>query len=398
MRAAVPRRVAIVGAGPSGLYAAKALLDGADRHDIAITIDIFDRLDVPFGLLRFGVAPDHLAYTRVEETLAATLADDRVTFHPGRQLGHDLDREALRENHDAVIYAVGAPLETRLTAPGADARGCEAGGEIVKWYTGHPDAIDVSLAGVTEAVVVGAGNVALDLARILAAPAGHLAGTKAARLAQAELDAAAIRRVTLLVRRGPQHAAFTTPEFRELAKLDDVALVLHGVSRAELAAIAADAAETKADRRIRNNLKAIAELTVDAAPAAARCVVDLRFFARPVEVKVEAGAVSGVVVERTEFCDGKLVGTGELTDVPAQLVLAAIGYRGIAIPGLPFDPGSATLPTVEGRLLAEPGGAVCVGEYAVGWSKYGATGIIGTAKSDSTATAARVIEDLIGSA
>lgn len=378
------RRVAVVGAGPAGLFAAQALV-GQDRLDC--TVDLYDRLPTPYGLLRYGVAPDHTSIKAVATALAKVLESPRISFTGMIEFGRDVAREELLQAYDAVIYAVGASCDVRMGVPGEDLLGSGSAREFVEWYGGHPDARRQSLTGVSGAATIGVGNVALDVGRILAKDASALTSTDMPDQVLAELDASTVRDVWIIGRRGPQHAAFTTNELRELTKLDRVQLIvdpkqLEGIDDAAM------------DRRTRKNLGILRE-------AAATTVIDpvrrlhLLFWHRPVALVGEQ-RVEGMTLERTvlDRTDGRVIGTGELTTLSVQLVLRAIGYRGAPLPGVPFDQIRAVIPNQEGRVLDGPDGAVCPREYVTGWIKRGPTGVIGTNKSDATQTISHLIEDL----
>lgn len=374
-------RVAIIGAGPSGLYCAKTLLDGGVEH-----IDVFERLGMPFGLLRFGVAPDHTTFKRIEELLGTVLEDPRVTFHPGSELGRDINRSQLREDYDAVVYATGAPVDNLLDVPGAELPGSMAAGDLTRWYNGHPDRKAFTVAGITDAVVIGMGNVAMDAARILAAPPGHLAGTKADLDAVSDLDKGAIKHVWIVARRGPEHAAVTTPELKELGKLAGCTVEVLGTTPEQLEALAEEAT----DRRVKGNLKALAAYAAAPAPTdPERTRVTICFWAKPVEM-TGAERVEKLTCERTQLVDGRVTGTGETFEIPAQLVVAALGQHGAPLPDLPDDRG--IIANDGGRIVEN--GAACPGEFVTGWARRGATGIIGAAKADATEVAHLVLHHL----
>ncbi len=366
-----PRRVAIVGAGPAGLFTAAAL---RDRGDAELAIDIFDRLPTPFGLLRYGVAPDHTSVKAVATTLARVFDAPGVRFLGMVEVGRDLTAEELRGAYDVVIYAVGAQDDRRLGIPGEDLPGSRSAREFVAWYSGHPDATPQPLAGVRSALVVGVGNVAVDVARILLKDPGSLSATDMPDAVLAGLRSADIRDVWLVGRRGPEHASFTTPELRELLQTPGVAVTVAG---ADLAAIDADSLE----RHARANLAAIAAAVAAAGPDAQRRL-HLVFWHRPVELLGE-GRVQAVRLEPAR-------GTESLT-VPADLVLRSIGYRGVPLAGVPFDDGR--IPHLEGRMV-ELDGSARPGEYAVGWIKRGPVGLIGSNRKDAAETAASVVADL----
>ena len=375
-------RVAIVGAGPSGLYAAGALLKGSED----VLVDVLDRLPTPFGLLRYGVAPDHTSMQGIQRVLAEPFASDRVRFFGLVEFGTDITADELRAGYDAVIYAAGAAEDRRLDVRGEDLAGSRSAREFVAWYCGHPDAEPQPLRGVQTAVTFGVGNVAVDVARILLADQDRLGVTDMPAHVLAELAAHRLTDVWVVGRRGAEHATFTTTELRELLTLDGVQPVLHDP-------VPDDPAD--ADRRVRQNLEAL-RAAADRVVEEPRARLHLAFWRRPVEL-VGATAVRAVVLERTAVdADGRVVGTGEREVVPAQLVLRAIGYRGKPLPGVPFDPELGVVPNERGRVVDAAGARP--GEYVVGWIKRGPLGVIGTNKSDAAATVAGLLEDLAAGA
>lgn len=371
-------RVAIVGAGPSGLYAASALLKGHDD----VRVDILDRLPTPYGLLRYGVAPDHTSMQGIQRVLAEPFASDRVRFFGMVELGSDLTADELRAGYDAVVYAAGASEDRRLDVRGEELPGSRSAREFVAWYCGHPDAEPQPLDGIDTAVTFGVGNVAVDVARILLADIDHLAQTDMPHDVLDELDAHGIADVWVVGRRGPEHATFTTTELRELLTLPGVQPVLHDPVPDD---------PEDADRRVRQNLAALRDAAgVEVAEPRAR--LHLAFWRRPVEL-VGASGVRAVVLERTALDEsGRVVGTGEREVVHAQLVLRAIGYRGKPLPGVPFDPEEGVVPNAEGRVVDAAGARP--GEYVVGWIKRGPLGVIGTNKSDAAGTVRHLLADL----
>lgn len=366
------RRVAIVGAGPSGLFTAAALLAQAAEPP---AIDIFDRLPTPFGLLRYGVAPDHASIKAVATTLARVFEAPDVRFLGLVEFGRDVTAAELRSGYDAVVYAVGAADDRRLGIPGEDLPGSRSARQFVSWYSGHPDAEAQPLDGVRSAVVVGVGNVAVDVARILLKDPADLSATDMPDAVLAELRAARIEDVWLVGRRGPEHAAFTTPELRELLETPGIAVTLEGC---DLAAIG----DAGLERHARANLAAIGR-ALAASPASAPRRLHLLFWHRPAELAGD-GRVRSVRFEPTG-------GGGAPLTVPAELVLRSIGYRGVPLPGVPYAEGR--IPNLEGRVL-EPDGSARPGEYAVGWIKRGPVGLIGSNKKDAAETVAALLEDL----
>ena len=365
-----PRRVAIVGAGPSGLYAAAALVT-----DPAVRVDIYDRLPTPFGLLRYGVAPDHASIKAVATTLARVFESDRVRFLGLVEFGRDVTTAELVAAYDAVIYAVGAADDRRLGIPGEDLVGSRSARQFVAWYSGHPDAEPQPMAGVHDAVVIGVGNVAVDVARILLKGPAALSVTDMPDSVLAGLREAEVENVWLVGRRGPEHATFTTPELRELLETPGIGISLTGC---DLGAID----EAVLERHARANVASIAR-AVAGSPAVADRWLHLLFWHRPTTLDGE-GRVEAVRFEPT-------APGAEAITVPADLVLRSIGYRGVPLPGVPYDEGR--IPNLEGRVL-ELDGSARPGEYAVGWIKRGPVGLIGSNRKDAAETVAHLLEDL----
>lgn len=374
--------MAVIGSGPSGLFAAQSLLATAPFE---VEVDIYDRLPTPFGLLRYGVAPDHDSIKGIATVLARVFDSDRVRFFGLVELGRDVTVDEITAAYDVVIYAAGASEDRRMDIPGESLPGSRSAREFVAWYSGHPDAQPQSLAGVSTALIAGVGNVAVDVARILLKTADALSGTDMPAAVLAELAAAEVDDVWVIGRRGPEHASFTTTELRELVSTPEVAVEVTGV---DLAAIDA----TNLDRRTRSNVKALEEAVARPVDAP-RARLHFLFWHRPVRL-VGAGRVEHVILERTVPAGpGKVDGSGDLTTLDAQLVLRAIGYRGIPLPGVPFDPDTGRIPNSEGRVL-ELDGRIRPRQYVVGWIKRGPIGVIGTNKADAAETVAHLIADL----
>ncbi|WP_029212637.1 FAD-dependent oxidoreductase [Arsenicicoccus bolidensis] len=382
------RRVAVVGAGPAGLFAAQAL---AGQDELPVHVDLLDRMPTPFGLLRYGVAPDHESIRSVATALARTLDLEAVTFWGLVEVGRDVSRAELLEAYDAVIYAVGASEDVRLGIPGEDLSGSRSAREFVAWYGGHPDARPQPLDGVRAVATVGVGNVAVDLARILLKEARSLRVTDMAEPVLEELARSEVRDVWIVGRRGPQHASYTTKELRELVATPGI-----DVTVSEGAFDGLD--EAALDRRTRANVQLLRGLPIegDGAPASdgGRRRLHFAFYARPVEMTERDGRVDGLTVERTRLLpDGSVEGTGSLETLDVQLVLRAVGYRGSPLADVPFDRTRAIIPNVEGRVVDEAG-VRQPREYCTGWVKRGPIGVIGTNKSDAAQTVAHVLADL----
>ncbi|MGH3832211.1 MAG: FAD-dependent oxidoreductase [Pseudonocardiaceae bacterium] len=377
-------RVAVIGSGPSGLYAA----DELSKHD-AVTVDVVDRLPCPYGLLRYGVAPDHLKMKSLEITLRKILERPSVRFLGGVELGAALRMDELREYYDAVVYATGAPVDRRLGIPGEDLPGSFSATEFVAWYCGHPDAeVDAFTLDARSAVVVGVGNVAVDVARILAKTTRELSVTDMPDHVLKVLDSSAISDIYVVGRRGPAQAKFTTKELRELGELAHADVL---VDPAELVLDEAGKELVETNKTVRRNVETLWEWATRSRLDRPRRI-HLRFLLAPVAV-LGTAAVEAVRCERTQLDGlGSVVGTGETVTLAAQLLLRSVGYRGLPLPGVPFDERSGVIPHVAGRVQRD--GATAAGEYVVGWIKRGPTGVIGTNKSDAKETVESLLHDL----
>ncbi|NYE01406.1 ferredoxin--NADP+ reductase [Kineosphaera limosa] len=396
------RRVAIIGAGPSGLFAAQALMS-QDR--VPVHVELFDRLPTPYGLLRYGVAPDHENIKAVGDALARTFDSGEVTFWGLIEFGRDVTRDEVLAGYDAVIYAVGADEDVRLGIPGERMIGSRSAREFVSWYGGHPDARRQDLTGVTGAAAIGVGNVAVDVARILLKDPAALERTDMPPRVLVELHSADVRDVWVVGRRGPEHASYTTKELRELVSLPGVQVSIDDYT---LSTMTGDP-DPKLPRRVRTNLEVLASAAAREVPDADRRL-HFEFWSRPIRLHSddpepdEVGddvdheripeKVSAMELERTRLdADGRVVGTGETAMVAVQLVLRAIGYRATPLPDVPFDTTAAVVPNVEGRVVDEQG-VVQPREYCTGWVKRGPLGVIGSNKADAAQTVAHVLADL----
>ncbi|BCM71893.1 MULTISPECIES: FAD-dependent oxidoreductase [Streptomyces] len=378
-------RVAVVGSGPSGCYTAQSLI----QRDPEVHVDVLDRLPCPYGLVRYGVAPDHEKIKSLQGSLRTVLEHERVRFLGGVRVGGPggLPVEHLRGLYHAVVYCVGAATDRRLGIPGEELPGSWSATEFVSWYSAHPDAADAGfLRGVRSAVVIGVGNVAVDVTRMLVRGAAELRPTDIPQAALDTLAASGLTEVQMAGRRGPAQARFTTKELRELGGLPGTEVT---VDPAELALDPADPGALPAGPR--RNVEVLRDWAARPATPAVRRI-RLRFFLRPVELLAEGGRVAAVRFERTAPDGaGGVTGTGRYEDVPAQLVLRSVGYRGVPLEGLPFDPASGTIPHREGRVLRD--GVPSPGEYVAGWIKRGPTGVIGTNRPCAKETVTSLLAD-----
>lgn len=377
-----PLRVAVIGSGPSGVFATEALLKQAA---VPVSVDVFDRLPTPYGLVRYGVAPDHLTIKSVTKGFEKTLSDPRVRFLGNVEFGKDLTHAEAKAHYDAILYTVGASSDRRLGIAGEDLHGSMSATEFVAWYNGHPDAaareLVLSASGVA---VVGVGNVALDVSRILVKTVAELRESDIAAHALEVLERSPVTDVWILGRRGPAQAAFTTKELREFGELSDADPIVKTaevqLSEAEEAAIT--------DNTKKKNVEVLRDFAVRT-PEGKNRRVHLRFLVSPVEILDDgAGNVGGLKVERNRLDEhGNAVGTGEYETLPVQMVLRSVGYRGVALSGVPFDEKRGVIPNLEGRVEGR------AGEYTAGWIKRGPSGVVGTNRKDATDTVAHLIAD-----
>ncbi len=389
-----PLRVAVVGSGPAGSYAAEELLD---RTDVEVEVTMLERLPVPWGLARFGVAPDHQATKAVTASFEVTARLSRLDLLLNVEVGEHVTHDELLAHHHAVIYAVGAPADRPLGIPGEDLPGSHPATDMVAWYNGHPEATQhrFELTG-ERAVVIGNGNVALDLARVLTSDAETLARTDIAEHALAALAGSNICEVVVLGRRGPAQAAFTIPELVGLAD-SNVDVV---VDPAEAALDPLTAAQLDPKEMAALKVKLLGEIA-DRGPTGDRKRIVLRFLAAPVEI-LGHDHVHGVRVARTQLLEseGRTIvrPTDTTDDIECGLVLRAAGFRGRPVPGLPFDDVRGTLPHREGRVLDSAGGESLPGVYTTGWIKRGPSGVIGTNRVCAAETVQSLLDDYVAGA
>jgi ferredoxin--NADP+ reductase len=388
MTAERPLRVAIVGSGPAGFYAAGALLDA----DLPVEVDMIERLPTPWGLVRLGVAPDHPNIKAVSRVFEKIARRPGFRFLGNVEVGGNVTHDELRELYDAVLYSVGAQTDRRLGIPGEDLPGSWPATAFVAWYNGHPDFQHLAFdLGCRRVVVVGNGNVAIDVARMLALSESELAATDTTDAAIAAILGSPIEEIVMLGRRGPAEASFTTPELKELGELADADVI---VDAAELELEAASEAAL-ADSTVARNLEVLREYA-QRPPAGKRRRLRLRFRVSPVRI-LGRERVEGVEVERNELvagADGRVraVPTGEREVIECGAVFRSVGYRGVPLPGIPFDEELGIMRNRGGRVLDERGERV-PGVYCAGWIKRGPSGIIGTNKKDATETVEHLLED-----
>jgi ferredoxin/flavodoxin---NADP+ reductase len=387
-------RVAIIGAGPAGAFAAACLLRA--RGDVEI--DFFERLPTPWGLLRGGVAPDHYEIKRLEDTFARQTFARGCRFLGNVEVGSDVSHAELMRHYTAVIYATGAQTDKSLGVPGEDLPGSWAATDFVAWYNGHPDArgLEFDLSA-RRAVVIGNGNVAADVTRILTLSASELGRTDIADHALAALRGSRIEEVVVLGRRGPAQAAFTSAELRELGRLEGVDIRVDP-AEVELDPVSRAWLDAEGTFTARKNVELLREFAARSPqPEAPRRIV-LRFLRSPVELR-GAGRVEAVDVRRNEIVrdeDGVLrarPADDAVESIECGLVLRSVGYRAVPLPDVPFDERYFVLPNQHGRVLSTEGDTL-PGVYAVGWIKRGPTGILGTNKRDAEETVACLVEDL----
>jgi ferredoxin--NADP+ reductase len=389
-----PYYVAIVGSGPSGYFAAASLLKLEDAPEpLDVHVDMLEMLPTPWGLVRSGVAPDHPKIKSISAQFEKTASHPRFRFFGNLVVGEHVQAGELAERYDAVIYAVGAQSDKPLRIPGEDLTGSVAAVELVGWYNAHPhfEQMSPDLTG-ERAIVVGNGNVALDVARILVTDPEELRATDIADHALELLDPRGVEEVVIIGRRGPLQATFTTLELRELGDLKGLEGVDVIVDPADVSDISDEEAEA-AGKTVRNNLKALRGYAGNQPTPGNRRIV-FKFHTSPIEIRGD-GRVQQVVLGRNELVtdeNGRVVAkdTGTREVLPAQLVVRAVGYQGVPTPGLPFDERTCTIPHTDGRIEGRRN------EYVVGWIKRGPSGVIGSNKSDSQHTVNTLVADLAG--
>lgn len=370
---------AVIGSGPAGLFATDGL--SAAGWDV----DVIDALPAPYGLVRYGVAPDHLKIKSILNRMRQTFIRPGVRFLGNLTFGRDIDLAVLRRHYDAVLFATGAPSDRALGIPGEELPASRSAAEFVSWYSGHPSAdpaIGELLESTRTAVIVGAGNVALDVARVLAKGAAGLSHTDVPDPVLAALRTSAVRDVHLLIRRGPAQVKFTPLELREMNSLPGVSVSVEPVP---LPTDEASQQQVAQRRQLATMLGVFGQWALRPVPGRQERSVVFHFLARPVAI-LGTGRVRGIEVERCVLDGaGGATGTGEQRVLDAQLVIRSVGYRGAALPGLPFDEVTGTVPNEAGRVSA--------GVYVAGWIKRGPTGVIGTNKADAGDSVATLLGD-----
>jgi ferredoxin/flavodoxin---NADP+ reductase len=385
-----PIRIAVVGSGPAGFYAAGHLLKDGPQ---TIEVDMYERLPTPWGLVRSGVAPDHPKIKSVTRVYEKTAAHPRFRFFGNVELGRDVSRDELAERYHAIVYATGSPTDRPLGIPGEELPGSHPATDFVGWYNGHPDFSDHDFdLSAERAVVIGNGNVALDVARMLTLTHEELARTDIADHALETLDASNVTEIVVVGRRGPAQAAFTNPELLELGELADADVIVDPEELERALAVEDPNMDPTSERNV-----SVLRDYARRAPAGRRKRVILRFLLSPIELIGDERQVRSVVLARNALHpteDGRLKAepTGETETIEAGLVMRAIGYRGKPLQGVPFDEQRATIPNRAGRVVGPDGPRP--GEYAVGWIKRGPSGVIGTNKKDAQETVDALLEDL----
>jgi len=379
----MPISIAIIGSGPAGFYTADALLKcGEDCQ-----IDIIERLPTPYGLIRGGVAPDHQTTKRVARKYEQTALVDEVNYYGNVEINKDLSLAELRDMYDAVVLAVGAPGDRKLTIPGADKYGVFGSAAFVGWYNGHPDFRDLDPdLDISTAVVIGNGNVAIDCARVLLrTPRGMSSSDLPDHVGQI-IHASPITDVHMVGRRGPLDAKFTNVELREMGELTETVPQMDAAQMPDDIEAAVADLEGRERRLKERNLNSLRDYTTRAADEKPKRVY-FDFYAQPVEI-LGGDRVEGIRFERTEVIDGRATGTGEIFDIDCGLVIAAIGYRAEPVDGAPYDERQAIVPNNEGR--------VDDGLFAVGWIKRGPTGVISSNRPDGEIVAQHIKSDFAG--
>jgi ferredoxin--NADP+ reductase len=373
-------KIAIVGAGPAGYFTAQAF-QNAQTDELTFTIDMIERLPTPWGLVRSGVAPDHPKIKTVSKVFEKIAKTEGFRLFANVELGKDISLKDLRERYDAVVLATGSAKGRKLGIPGEELSNCISAAEFVPWYNAHPDYVDVDVDLNTDtAVVIGAGNVAMDVARLLAMDPSELDPTDTAEHALGKFKQSKVRKVIICGRRGPEHAAFTAPELRDLSKLENTDVYIDADQINQAASRIEQLGEVEKD--LRNNLEAM-RLIAEHAKKGVERKLEIRFFSAPIEIKGR-GKVEEVVFAINEVKDGKVIATDKTFTIKSGLVLTAIGYDAIEYAGI----------NIENGRITNIAGHVEHNVYVTGWAKRGPVGVIGTNKSDSNDVVELIISNL----
>jgi len=373
-------RIAIVGAGPAGYFTAQAF-QKAQTEYLIFDIDLIEKLPTPWGLVRSGVAPDHQKIKTVSKVFEKIAKEPNFRLFANVEIGKDVSLKDLRDQYDVVVLATGASKGRKLGIPGEDLKNSLSAAEFVPWYNTHPDFVDVDVELSSDtAVVIGAGNVAMDVARILAIDPSELDPTDVAEHALAKLKQSNIRKVIICGRRGPEHAAFTAPELRDLPKLENTDVFIDSKQIDDAIKHTLDTGEVEKD--LKNNIEAMRTIAINAKKDVAR-KLEIKFLLTPIEIRGQ-GKVEEIIFQKNKIKNGKITATNESFSIKTGLVISAIGYDSIEFPGI----------TIESGRITNIAGHVERNVYTVGWAKRGPTGVIGTNKSDSNDVVDLIIENL----
>ena len=387
-----PLRVAIIGSGPAGFYTVSNFLK---NKELVVEFDMYDRLPTPFGLVRAGVAPDHQKDKSVQKAYDKSAQLPNFRFFGNVEYGSDVTMKDLRKHYHQVMFSTGAPFDRNLGIPGEDLDGCFSATEFVAWYNGHPDFADRKFDLSQEnVVIIGVGNVAMDVARMLCKTHDELSVTDVADHALLALKDSKVKNVYILGRRGPAQAAFTPPEIKELGEFEDADVT---VPLEESKVDAASLALIENDKNAIKNINFISEYAERAIQGKSR-LLTIRFLVSPLEVIGEDGKVKSVKVVKNKLVENqdgtfRPVATEEIENIPAGLIFRSVGYKGKPLPDIPYNENSGTIMNESGRVIEADGTPVC-GLYTAGWIKRGPSGVIGTNKTCAQETVARMIEDI----
>ena len=387
-----PLRVAIIGSGPAGFYTVSNFLK---NKELVVEFDMYDRLPTPFGLVRAGVAPDHQKDKSVQKAYDKSAQLPNFRFFGNVEYGSDVTMKDLRKHYHQVMFSTGAPFDRNLGIPGEDLDGCFSATEFVAWYNGHPDFADRKFDLSQEnVVIIGVGNVAIDVARMLCKTHDELSVTDVADHALLALKDSKVKNVYILGRRGPAQAAFTPPEIKELGEFEDADVT---VPLEESKVDAASLALIENDKNAIKNINFISEYAERAIQGKSR-LLTIRFLVSPLEVIGEDGKVKSVKVVKNKLVENqdgtfRPVATEETENIPAGLIFRSVGYKGKPLPDIPYNENSGTIMNDSGRVIEADGTPVC-GLYTAGWIKRGPSGVIGTNKTCAQETVARMIEDI----